>query len=63
MNRHTSLPAILAAVFWVLVPGLRAQYCDFPPKELTEGERREYRGLYENKAYGYSIVIPADLAG
>lgn len=64
MNKHTVLTAIfLATVSWGFVPESRAQYCDFPPKELTQGERREYRGLYENKAYGYSVVIPNDLVG
>lgn len=45
------------------VPWASAQDCDFPPKALLQGERREYRGLYENKAYGYSVVIPKELVG
>jgi hypothetical protein len=64
MNRCTILTAvILTAMFWGFVPESRAQYCNFPPKELTQGERREYRGLYENRAYDYSVVIPTDLVG
>jgi hypothetical protein len=45
------------------VPWASAQDCDFPPKALLQGERREYRGLYENKAYEYSVVIPNELVG
>jgi hypothetical protein len=45
------------------VPVSRAQYCDFPPKELMQGEHREYRGPYENRAYGYSVVLPSNLVG
>jgi len=64
MNRHTVLAAvILAAAFLVSGPESKAQGCSFSPKELTQGERREYRGAYENKAYGYSVVIPANLVG
>jgi hypothetical protein len=29
----------------------------------VQGEHREYRGPYENRAYGYSVVIPANLVG
>lgn len=46
-----------------LGPYSLAQYCDFPPEALTHGERREYRGFYENKAYGYSILIPTGSVG
>jgi hypothetical protein len=64
MNRLTVLTGIiLAAVLFAYAPESQAQDCDFPPKELTQGQRREYRGLYENKAYGYSVVIPSDLVG
>jgi hypothetical protein len=62
---HGNLTAVLlaAAAFLVCAPESKAQYCNLPPKELTQGERREYRGAYENKAYGYSAVIPANLVG
>jgi len=64
MNKHTVLIAVfLAVVAWGFVPESQAQYCDFPPKELKQGQRREYRGLYKNKAYGYSVVIPNNLVG
>src|SRR6266851_10159388 len=64
MDKQTVLNAVfLAAAFLGFFPGSQAQYCDFPPKELTHGQRREYRGLYKNKAYGYSVVIPNDLVG
>jgi hypothetical protein len=62
MNIRTVLTAV-SATLWALVPESRAQYCNFPPKELLQGERREYRGLYENRAYDYSVVIPTDLVG
>jgi len=59
---------LLAVAFSIIalccsVPVSRAQYCDFPPKELVQGDHREYRGPYENRAYGYSLVIPANLVG
>lgn len=64
MNSRTFLTAVfLSAMVWALVPESRAQYCNFPPKELLQGERREYRGLYENRTYDYSVVIPTDLVG
>lgn len=64
MNKHTPLTAIfLAGMFLVFAPESKAQNCSFPPKDLTQGERREYRGLYENKAYGYSVAIPTNLVG
>lgn len=64
MNRHTVLDAvILAAGLLVSAPKAKAQGCNFPPKELTQGERREYRGAYENEAYSYAVVIPSNLVG
>lgn len=64
MKKHTVLTAaFLAAAFLVSASESEAQGCNFSPKELTQGERREYRGAYENKAYGYSVVIPANLVG
>jgi hypothetical protein len=64
MNKHTVLMAVFFAVIACgFVPESQAQYCDFPPKELMQAQRREYRGLYKNKAYGYSVVIPNDLVG
>jgi hypothetical protein len=64
MKKRTVLTAaFLAAAFLASAPECRAQGCSFSPKELTQGERREYRGDYENKAYGYSVVIPANLVG
>lgn len=64
MIKRTFLTHIfLAAVFLASASESRAQDCSFPPKELTQGQRREYRGLYENKAYGYSVAIPANLVG
>lgn len=64
MNKRTVPSAVfLAAASLVSVPESKAQYCNFPPKELAQGEHREYRGPYENRAYGYSVVIPTDLVG
>jgi hypothetical protein len=64
MKKHTVLTAaFLAAAFLVSAFESEAQGCNFSPKELTQGERREYRDAYENKAYGYSVVIPANLVG
>jgi hypothetical protein len=64
MKRHTVLTAaFLAAAFLVSTFESKAQGCNFPPKELTQGERREYHGAYKNEAYGYSVVIPANLVG
>lgn len=64
MNKHTALTAVfLAAGFLASASKSKAQGCNFTPKELKQGERREYRGAYENKAYGYSVVIPANLVG
>jgi hypothetical protein len=64
MRKLTILSAVLSiTAVWCFVPVSRAQYCDFPPKELMQGEHREYRGMYLNEAYGYSVVIPGDLIG
>jgi hypothetical protein len=64
MKKHTVLTAVLlAGAFLVSAPESKAQYCDFPPKELAGGQYREYRGLYKNTAYGYSVVIPENLVG
>jgi len=64
MLRRTILPACLSiSSFFCCVSLCRAQYCDFPPKELVQGEHREFRGTYENLAYRYSVVIPADFVG
>lgn len=64
MNNTTILTAVfLAAAFLVCAPESKAQYCYLPPKELTHGERREYRGAYQNKPYAYSVVIPPNLVG
>src|SRR5215510_844510 len=62
-KRSTLAAALFITTLWHFVPVSRAQYCGLPPKELTEGDHREYRGLYENRAYDYSVVIPANLAG
>jgi hypothetical protein len=37
--------------------------CDPPPAEILQKPRREYKGRYENKAYGYSVVIPKGFKG
>jgi hypothetical protein len=64
MRKRTLLAAALSVTaLWYFVPVSRAQYCDFPPRELMQGEHREYRGPYENRAYGYSVVITANLVG
>ena len=66
MIKHITLVAIFLNAlcsFSVHVPECRGQDCSFVPKELTQGEWREYRGRYENKEYGYSVLIPADLVG
>jgi len=63
MNKQTILAAsIILCAFCCLVPESQAQYCDFE-KKLTESERREYRGIYKNKSYGYSVEIPGELIG
>lgn len=64
MNRlRVLIPGILAVASWGFVPVVQAQYCHFPPNDVTKGPRREYRGPYENKAYSYSVVIPSSLVG
>lgn len=64
MSKNTILTVVFfAAAFLVSLSESRAQSCNFAPKELTQGEHREYRGAYENKAYGYSVVIPSNLVG
>ena len=64
MIKHTVLTAaFLGVVFFIFTPESKVQGCNFPPKALQQGERREYRGAYRNKAYGYSVVIPANLVG
>jgi hypothetical protein len=64
MNRLLVLTAgILTAASWGFIPVAQAQYCHFPSNDVTESSRREYRGPYENKAYGYSVVIPNNLVG
>jgi hypothetical protein len=64
MKKHAVLTAVFfASAFLVSAPESKAQYCDFPPKELAGGQHREYRGPFKNKAYGYSVVIPENLVG
>lgn len=63
MKKNTVLSAVFLAVPFLVWPECKAQDCNFPPKELTQGQHREYRNQYENKAYGYSVVIPTDLVG
>jgi hypothetical protein len=61
--RH-SKPLLVAIVMLVLgVVVNQASACDFPPKELLQKPRREFKGRYENKAYGYSVVIPKGFVG
>jgi hypothetical protein len=55
---------LIAFVLLLLVPFVKqASACDFPPKELLQEPRREFRGLYQNKSYGYSVVIPTGFVG
>lgn len=63
MKKNTVLSAVLLAMPFLVCPECKAQDCSFPPKELTQGQNREYRGPYQNKAYGYSVVIPTGLVG
>lgn len=64
MTKHTFLFAVVLVVASLFfVPNSGGQECSFPPKGLTSDKFREYRGLYENKAYGYSVVIPGNLVG
>ncbi len=63
MNRFTILAVSLFACACASASRSLAQCCDFPPKALTDGDRREYRGRYQNKASGYSVVIPENLVG
>jgi hypothetical protein len=37
--------------------------CDGPPRELLQKPRREYRGLYLNQAFHYSVTVPKGVAG
>ena len=37
--------------------------CDFPPKSFLNTPRREFRGPYINRTFGYSVVIPKTLGG
>ncbi|MGA3327821.1 MAG: hypothetical protein ABSF45_25455 [Terriglobia bacterium] len=37
--------------------------CDLPPQALLHKPRREYKGFYQNMAYGYSVVIPKGFVG
>jgi len=61
--RKRSIGLFLAVTALVATPKTMAQYCNFPPKEIAQGQHREYRGAYENKTYGYSVAIPSDLVG
>lgn len=64
MNKRKVLTSVfLTAMICGFVAESQAQDCEFPPKELTHGPHREYRGLYENITYGYSVVIPMNLVG
>jgi len=56
---------LLIAVVMLLFGGAvqRMRACDFPPKELLNGPRREFKGLYQNKAYDYSVLIPKGFVG
>jgi hypothetical protein len=49
-----------------LVPGITSKQssdCSFPPKDLLQKPRTEYRGEYANEAYEYYVVIPDKLVG
>jgi hypothetical protein len=37
--------------------------CDLVPKALLQEPRMEYRGVYVNEAYFYSVLIPDSLVG
>jgi hypothetical protein len=64
MNKRTILGLCLSvSSFFSCTSLCKAQYCNFPRTELLEDEHREYKGAYENLAYRYSVVIPADLVG
>jgi hypothetical protein len=61
--RRREFLAVLVPSILTCVLQTKAQDCNFPPKDLPQGEHRAYKGTYENKAYGYSVLIPENLAG
>jgi hypothetical protein len=63
LSRTILVSCLSISSFFCCVSLCSAQYCDFPPKEIIQGEHREYRGTYENLAYRYSVVVPADFVG
>ena len=57
-----SAAVLLAGVLLAIPAGLSIS-CDFPPKGLLEQPRVEFRGLYVNEVYSYTVVIPDQLTG
>lgn len=55
----------LICVSTLSVAAAMAQACSFPPDELVENSnaKRDYKGVYTNDAYGYSVVIPEHHVG
>jgi hypothetical protein len=49
--------------FLTLLPDSVVWSCDFPPKGILLGPRREYSGRYDNRAYGFSVLIPQGFKG
>ena len=43
--------------------GMTPTICDFPIRSVSKPPRTEWRGRYENDAYGYSVVIPKGFVG
>src|SRR5215831_18753682 len=65
--RDITMRVSIVFKYIVLLSGLGALQiaaaCDFPPKELTQKPRSEFRGPYTNNAYGYFTVIPHGFTG
>jgi hypothetical protein len=62
MRRRKFLAVLVLSILtYVLLT--KAQDCNFPPKDLPQGEQWAYKGTYESKTYGYSVLIPENLVG
>lgn len=55
---------MLFSAYVLLTSGAsRAIACDFPPNGFFQEPRLKFTGLYANEGFGYTVVIPKDMAG
>lgn len=61
--KKNSLAAVTLLAILIALSAGQSLACDFPPKSFFSTPRREFRGPYINRTFGYSVVIPNTLAG